>query len=114
MRLAGLVVLPRGLAAQLERRGLDLPLEWAPREMNAEADALADGRAEGFSPSRRVEINLRDPPWLVLPRLLQTGEAFYSAAQKRSLPSSSSETGKGWREIGSETVSRGEQEACSV
>ena len=82
------------LAAQLERRRLDLSLEWAPREKNAEADALADGRTEGFSPSRRVEINLRDPPWLVLSGLLRTGEAFYSAAKKRAQPSAPSETRK--------------------
>ena len=42
------------LAAQLEERRLDLSLEWIPRGENAEADALADGRVEGFDPALRV------------------------------------------------------------
>jgi hypothetical protein len=50
------------LAAQLEQRGLDLTLEWAPRDRNVEADSLADGRFEGFSPGRRVGSRVEDLP----------------------------------------------------
>ena len=71
------------MAAQLEQRGLDLALEWAPRDHNAEADALADGRVEGFDSAYRVGGRASDIPWLVLPGLLRTGEAFYKAAGKR-------------------------------
>ena len=39
-----------GLAAQLEHRGCELSLEWVPREVNREADRLADGDTSGFSP----------------------------------------------------------------
>ena len=66
------------LAAQQEARGLELGLEWAPRDRNAEADALADGRTDGFNPDLRVGGKLSDIKWLVLPGLLQAGEAFYS------------------------------------
>ena len=71
------------LSAQLELRKLDLSLEWAPRDQNTEADALADERIEGFNPSLRVGTGLGDISWLVLPGLLRTGDAFYKAAGKR-------------------------------
>ena len=74
------------LAAQLEHRGLDLCLEWAPRDKNAEADALADGRTEGFSQDLRVGRSVQDLPWRVLPGLLRAGEAFYAASKKRPRP----------------------------
>ena len=70
------------LAAQLEARGAELHLEWIPRAMNKEADALADGRTEGFDPSRRVAADVRNIGWLVLDRLLASGEAFYKDANK--------------------------------
>lgn len=38
------------LAARLEHRGVGFFLDWAPRDQNVEADALADGRLEGFNP----------------------------------------------------------------
>ena len=70
------------LAAQLEARGADLHLEWIPRAMNKEADALADGRTEGFDPDRRVVAEVQGIEWLVLDRLLASGEAFYKEANK--------------------------------
>ena len=73
------------LAAQQEVRGLELGLEWAPREMNAEADALADGRVDGFDPRLRVGSSLAEIPWLALPELLNAGETFYKSLGKRPL-----------------------------
>ena len=70
------------LAAQLEARGAELHLEWIPRASNKEADALADGRTEGYAPDRRVVADVRNIRWLVLDRLLESGEAFYREANK--------------------------------
>ena len=71
------------LAAQLEERGLELDLAWAPRDQNAEADRLADGKYDGFSEGLRRGGRLSDIPWLALPGLLRTGGAFYDAAGAR-------------------------------
>ena len=68
------------LAAQLERRGAELSLEWVPRNMNAEADRLADGDATGFSPVNRVDLPMEKVPWLVLSSLLKAGAAFFAGA----------------------------------
>ena len=61
------------MAAQLERRGAELALEWIPREKNAEADRLADGDATGFSPEMCVGRDLGQVRWLVLDSLLRAG-----------------------------------------
>ncbi len=72
------------LAMQLERRGLELSLEWAPREFNREADRLADGNSSGFAPTLRRGTSLEHIPWLVLPAILKAGEAFYTC--RKALP----------------------------
>ena len=73
------------LAAQQEARGLELGLQWAPREFNAEADALADGRVDGFDPQLRVGTDLASVKWMVLPALLEAVGAFYKSLGKRQL-----------------------------
>jgi len=70
------------LAAQLERRNLDLELEWIPRGANAEADKLADGCTQGFSTELRRGTTLDALPWLVLPGLLEAGAAFHAASSR--------------------------------
>ena len=65
------------LAAQLEARDAELILEWAPRDLNAEADALADGRADGFDPALRAEARMEDLPWMLLPALVKAGADFH-------------------------------------
>ena len=69
------------LAAQLARNA-ELLLEWVPREQNAEADMLADGRSAGFSDNYRVQASLKQIRWLVLDRLLDAGAAFHREAEK--------------------------------
>ena len=69
------------LAAVLEERGLALTAEWAPREWNAEADALTNSRFEGFNEAYRVHFDMSTQSWRVLDKLLQDGRAFYAAAQ---------------------------------
>ena len=66
------------LSALLESKGQRLLLRWAPREVNAEADRLANGNCSGFDPLKRVWVDVRSGPWLVLDKLLELGKGFYS------------------------------------
>ena len=68
------------LSAQLEARGAELFLEWIPRGSNKEADALADGRFEGFDEKLRVQAEVSKVRWLVLDDLLRAGAAFQKEA----------------------------------
>ena len=43
-----------------------MSLELVRRGENLEADALADGRTEGFSPELRVGLDFSEIAWLVL------------------------------------------------
>ena len=74
------------LAAQLEARGVELMLDWIPRDVNAEADRLADGNSVGFRDRNRVGKDIREVPWLILPELLREGEAFYRDGPGRAAP----------------------------
>jgi len=76
-----LCLLVMELATVLEDRGLALTAEWAPREWNAEADALTNLRFEGFSEAYRVHFDMGSHPWRVLDKLLRDGRDFYAAAQ---------------------------------
>ena len=55
-------------------------LDWAPRDRNVEADALADGRLEGFDPALRVGQDFQSLPWFVLDGLMSAGAAFHKEA----------------------------------
>ena len=70
------------LSAQLEARGAELLLEWIPRGSNQEADRLADGHWDGFSPELRVVSDLVNVSWLVLPGLLASGMEFHARVKK--------------------------------
>ena len=70
------------LSAQLEARGAELLLDWIPREVNAEADRLADGDSRGFDPELRVHADMRHIRWLVRGRLMKTGIAFHNDAKR--------------------------------
>ena len=72
------------LAAQLEEARLELSLDWIPRDTNAEADALADGRREGFADALDRSVAASDLKFLVLPSLLQEAIEFYSGPFQRT------------------------------
>jgi len=76
-----LCLLVMELAVALEERGLALTAEWAPREWNAEADALTNERFDGFAETNRVAFDMRSHPWRVLDKLLSDGRQFYQNAQ---------------------------------
>ena len=64
------VVILAELVAQLRQRRMNLHLGWAPRLQNEEADALTNGNFTAFDPARRVEVEVKSLPWLVLPQML--------------------------------------------
>ena len=64
--------------------GLDLRLEWVPREVNSEADALSNLRFEGFNQELRIETKMCELPFRVLPRLQAEAESFYSDVATRT------------------------------
>jgi len=70
------------LATVMEQRGLILDTAWAPREWNAEADALTNERFEGFDPALRKELDLPGHQWQVLGQLLKDGQGFYAEVQE--------------------------------
>ena len=71
-----LCLLAMECSAQLEARGVDLSLEWVPRETNAEADALSNLVLGGFDSALRVDLDPARLPFLVLPQLLDSAEAW--------------------------------------
>ena len=62
------------LAAQMRARDLSLQLQWAPRTVNTEADALTNGVFTGFSPARRINLDPKTQAWLVLDGLMRAGK----------------------------------------
>ena len=73
-----LCLLAMEAAAQMEALGLDLHLQWVPRESNGEADALSNLRFEGFDAKQRIEIDISALPLKVLPGLLKDATDFYA------------------------------------
>ena len=65
------------LAAQCALRHARLFLGWADRSQNVPGDELANGITRRFDPARRVEIDLENFQWLVLPEMLAAGEELY-------------------------------------
>lgn len=64
------------LSKQLELYDLDLHLSWIPREQNEPADDLSKGRFGDFTPENRLEVNMDELNYLVLPRLLKAAMEF--------------------------------------
>ncbi len=64
------------LSVLLESRGMQLNLEWTPRELNVEADRLSNGDSQGFDPALRVAIDPFNMQWAILDRLLADGAAY--------------------------------------
>jgi hypothetical protein len=71
------------LAAQVEAKGVRLVAEWAPRELNAEADALTNLVFTGFDMSRRKALTPDELPLLVMPSLMEEAARFYDLVQER-------------------------------
>ena len=74
------------LSAQLESRSQGLLLRWAPREVNEEADRLSNGLCAGFDPAKRINVNVRAAPRLVLNDLSSAGTEFYRQVKDLKQP----------------------------
>ena len=67
------------LTSDLNDRGAELDLVWRPREENVLADALSNGRCEGFDPRLRKRFDIKDLK--VLKKVLLDGKALYDEAR---------------------------------
>ena len=85
------------LAAQAEARRLRIELEWAPRDLNEEADALTNSDASAFNPDLRVDMRLDKLKWLVMPELMEAGMDF--DREKRELMASRAAEDPGRRRL---------------
>ena len=72
-----LVVILTELAAQMQKKRLELDLQWIPRNQNEEADAITNHKTEGFDPSLKVDVVVADLPFLVLPRMIEVADHLY-------------------------------------
>ena len=62
------------LAVHCKRTGIVPTVNWAPRLFNREADDLANGRTQAFSPSLEVKMNPSELQWHILPQVLLMGQ----------------------------------------
>lgn len=71
------------MAAQLKTRGLDLGLQWIPRDQNEEADALTNSRFEDFDPANRIEVDVDNLNWMILPKMMSVPEDVHRRVTER-------------------------------
>ena len=72
-----LTILLIELSEQLRKRGLELHLEWTPRNNNQEADDLTNENFSKFSEALRIQVEPPSIPWIVLPELMESGQVLY-------------------------------------
>ena len=70
------------LSAQLRERSMELNLGWVPRDQNEEADALTNGDFASFSNGLRVEVDVANVRWLILPRMLEVAGEIYERVRR--------------------------------
>ena len=64
------------LCHQLQLRRAVLRARWLPRLQDEKADALTNGDFRHFDPSKRIEVDLANLPFGVLPALFEKGESY--------------------------------------
>ena len=77
-----LVVILAELSVQLRERSMALSLGWVPRDQNEEADALTNGDFASFSSGLRVEVDVANVRWLILPRMLEVAGEIYERVRR--------------------------------
>ena len=70
------------LASYMRRMSLRTVVVWVRREGNKEADRLANGNAEDFEPSLRIDVSASTLSWDILPEALDAGEAAERQSQE--------------------------------
>ena len=63
------------LPAHVKRMSMKVVVEWTPRTGNREADSLANGEHSRFSPQNRVDVDLAQMQWNMLPDVLSQGKS---------------------------------------
>jgi hypothetical protein len=69
------------LSALMEERSCLVDLSWVPRDQNEEADAITNGDVRDFCRSKEVQVDLQSLNFLVLDKLLDLGDTFYTEVQ---------------------------------
>lgn len=89
------------IAALLQKRNLDLCLEWVPRVPNAEADALTNADFRGFDPALRRRFCLDEYEGVVLQRMLDAGAEMFEEVKTALVnrPSKHQKVQKSLREV---------------
>jgi len=77
-----LVVILTEMASQLKEKNMDLNLEWVPRGQNEAADALTNGNFQGFDPSLRVNVVVKDLPFRILPEMMRVADDLYAKVRE--------------------------------
>ena len=77
-----LALLLMELAEELRSKDLSLDLEWVKRDMNVEADALSNGDWSKFSESKRIQFDMDNMGWKILPEIMARGEELYREVSK--------------------------------
>jgi hypothetical protein len=84
-----LVVILAEVALQLQEKKVDMDLVWAPRDQNEEADAITNGEVSIFDPALKVELDLKDLRFKILPELMgQAQDLYQDVRSRRAKPSS--------------------------
>ena len=77
------VVILTEFALQLRARSAEVSLQWVPRDQNEEADALTNDEFGAFDPARRLDINIGELEWMILPAMLKVSEEIYQDLKGR-------------------------------
>ena len=79
------------LAFHCKYAGVVPLVSWAPRLCNRDADDLANGRTEVFSPALEVKLEPDELHWHVLPQVLAMGQeaddSYRASKEMGTLPS---------------------------
>ena len=70
------------LSAFLKKREIKASADWAPRESNREADALANGVTVDFNHALEMKVGVEKLQWCLLPDALEAGRQAEGAYRK--------------------------------
>ena len=70
------------LAARMRATDTSLMLQWAPRTVNTEADALTNADFAGFAPELRRRLDFGKHKWMVLDSLMEQGRNFMAERER--------------------------------
>jgi len=71
------------ISAQLQNRNIQLRLPWRRRDRNVEADELSNGEFHRFDAAKRINVDVLNLPFLVLPDMLAAGTQLYTQLKQQ-------------------------------